>query len=84
MQADWGEHERTVPENASELRSSNPSRPTLLRLKISHWERSILVSAMAEVTAAEGHDVPVQALSKHDQNGAPFAAYADEMTGNKD
>ena len=37
--------------------------------------------------AAEGHDVTIQALSKHDHGGASFAdfaANAKELTGNKD
>ena len=37
--------------------------------------------------AAEGHDVSIQALSKHDHGGASFAdfaANAKELTGNKD
>jgi hypothetical protein len=37
--------------------------------------------------AAEGHDVSIQALSKHDHGGtdfAQFAANAKELTGNKD
>jgi hypothetical protein len=37
--------------------------------------------------AAEGHDVSIQALSKHEHGGASFAdfaANAKELTGNKD
>ena len=37
--------------------------------------------------AAEGHDVSIQALSKHEHGGAnfaDFAANAKELTGNKD
>ena len=37
--------------------------------------------------AAEGHDVSIQALSKHEHGGgdlAAFAASAKELTGNKD
>ena len=64
----------------------DPSRPTSSRSQISDRERGILAGAMAEVTAAEGHDVTVEALSKHRHGGAAFAdsaAYA-ELTGNKD
>jgi hypothetical protein len=58
----------------------------VVEITISDRERGILAGAMAEVTAAEGHDVTVQALSKHRHGGAAFAdsaAYA-ELTGNKD
>jgi hypothetical protein len=37
--------------------------------------------------AAEGHDVSIQALNKHEHGGASFtdfAANAKELTGNKD
>ena len=44
-------------------------------------------ATLADHLAAEGHDVSIQALSKHEHGGASFAdfaANAKELTGNKD
>ncbi len=50
-----------------------------------HPKEQATVGALRK--AAEGHDVTIQALSKHDHGGAnfaDFAANAKELTGNKD
>ncbi len=50
-----------------------------------HHPEQATVGALRK--AAEGHDVTIQALSKHDHGGASFAdfaANAKELTGNKD